>query len=121
MIQLTRMGPVFSDRVDNLKTARANFQRQHYVILPLFIDASLLQLISRRLEQAEYQLQVYEGIGQDLHPNDALTTSLLNFLCNNCRLFETVEAITGCGRVGCFVGKVYRMIPGEDHYDSWHT
>jgi len=45
---------------------------------------------------------------------------ILHFLTNDPKLFWMIEQITRCGRVGCFEGRVYRMIPGCDHYDSWH-
>jgi hypothetical protein len=33
---------------------------------------------------------------------------------------EFIEALTGCGHLGSFLGKVYRIEPGQNHYDSWH-
>ncbi len=46
---------------------------------------------------------------------------LLHFLMHDPRLFEIIRRITGCGRIGCFVGRVYRFVPGARHYDSWHS
>ena len=36
-------------------------------------------------------------------------------------MFQMVQQVTGCGPIGCFTGRVYRMLPGPGHYDSWHT
>ena len=47
-------------------------------------------------------------------------TDLLIFLANDRALFQFVELITGCGRIGSYDGRVYRMLPGHEHYDSWH-
>ena len=33
---------------------------------------------------------------------------------------KTVERITQCGSISVFDGRIYRMAPGTDHYDSWH-
>jgi 2-oxoglutarate-Fe(II)-dependent oxygenase superfamily protein len=46
--------------------------------------------------------------------------ALLLFLCNDVALFELVRAITGCDRIGAFVGRVYRMLPGAEHEGTWH-
>jgi len=119
MITLSKTGTVVSPAAD-VDVLRTRFESQHYLILPNLLESSLLDLVSRRLQSAPFQLRVYEGIGQDLCPEDVQTTSLLNFLCNNQRLLETVAAITGCGRLGSFRGKIYRMNPGADHFDSWH-
>ena len=48
------------------------------------------------------------------------THGLVHFLLNNPALFEILQNITGCGRIGRFYGRVYRMVPVADHYDSWH-
>jgi hypothetical protein len=120
IIQLTRSGTVFSGTWENVERLAAQFRKQNYVRLCQLLEPTLLHLVCHRLEQALFHLQVYEGLGKDLCPDDTLTTSLLNFLCNNRNLFEIVEAITGCGRLGCFVGKVYRMVPHQGHTDSWH-
>ena len=52
---------------------------------------------------------------------DNLTSHLLDFLSNDAKLFQIVQHITGCTAIGCFEGRVYRMIPGHGHYDSWHN
>ena len=50
--------------------------------------------------------------------NAALAWLLL--LVNDERMLEVVRLITGCGPIGHFDGRVYRMEPSTDHYDSWH-
>lgn len=120
LIQLTRSGTVFSGTRENVERLAAQFRTQHYVRLYQLLEPTLLDLVCRGLEQASFQLRVYEGLCKDLWPDDTRTTTFLNFLCNNQNLFEIVEAITGCGHLGCFVGKVYRMVPHQGHTDSWH-
>ncbi len=46
---------------------------------------------------------------------------MLLFLANHPQLFQLIRQITGCGAIGCFSGRVYRMVPGSQHYDSWHS
>ena len=48
-------------------------------------------------------------------------SKLLFFLFNDEKLFEFVQQVTGCEQIGCFSGRVYRVIPGRSHYHVWHT
>ena len=50
-----------------------------------------------------------------------IASRMLEFLTNDQKLFEIIQQITGCDRIGCFSGRMYRMMPGRDHYDSWHN
>jgi hypothetical protein len=40
---------------------------------------------------------------------------------NDEKLFQFIEDITGCDRINCFEGRVYRVNPNEGHHDSWHN
>ena len=40
---------------------------------------------------------------------------------NDSRLFSFVSEVTGCGAIGCFDGRVYRLDPAQGHGDSWHS
>jgi hypothetical protein len=50
-----------------------------------------------------------------------LATTVLELVANDPKFFDVVSAITGCGSIGSFVGRIYRMVPGQGHYDSWHS
>jgi hypothetical protein len=39
---------------------------------------------------------------------------------NDEQLFRLLEEVTGCGRIRCFRGRVYRMLPGPEFYHGWH-
>lgn len=47
--------------------------------------------------------------------------NLLEFLANDPKLFRIIPQLTGCKRIGCFTGRVYRMSYGQGHYDDWHS
>jgi hypothetical protein len=47
--------------------------------------------------------------------------SLLNYLMNDPALFHLIQDLTGCPEIGCFTGRVYRLKPGGEFYDSWHS
>ena len=48
------------------------------------------------------------------------TLARLLLLVNDERMLDVVRSITGCGPIGHFDGRVYRLEPSSDHYDSWH-
>jgi hypothetical protein len=43
------------------------------------------------------------------------------FLINDEKLFQVIQDVTRCDRIRCFEGRVYRVNPGPEHYDSWHN
>ena len=121
MVQLTRSGPVISPAVRHLDRLRTQFDGEHCIRLPGFIDAELLRFIQKQIEHARFDICVHENIGAELTPAEDVTLSLLLFLSNDPKLFEVIRQVTRCGRIGCFTGRVYRMAPGAGHYDSWHS
>ena len=121
MIQLTRVGTTFSGSPEDLDGLRSEFGRQHWIRLSRLLEPELLQLILRRIEQADFLQRTHKGVGVEVCMADKITWGLLHFVSNDPKLFQIVGEITGCGRIGCFGGRVYRMIPGSGHYDSWHT
>jgi len=120
MIQLAKTKTLVSFTGENLQRLSARFNAEHHIILPQLVEPQLLDLISQRLKATTFRTRVYKGLGKDLCPDDIRIASSLNFLCNRRQVLDFIEALTGSGHLGCFVGKVYRMIPGQDHYDSWH-
>lgn len=121
MIQLTRSGTAFSGYQQDIERLRLEFDRQHWIRLSKLLEPELLQLILHRIEQADFLPRTHEGIGVELCMVDGITSALLHFLTNDPKLFKVIREITGCGRIGCFGGRVYRMIPDSGHYDSWHN
>ena len=120
MIQLTRTGTVFSGSPGDLEQLRLRFDRQHWIRLPQLLEPGLLQLILYRIERADFSPLVHSGIGTELCMRDQINHGLLNFLANDPKLYAIVQQITGCSHIGSFHGRVYRMIPGGGHCDSWH-
>jgi hypothetical protein len=121
VVQLTRSGQVVLPSKDDLDRLRTQFDGEHCVRLPGFLDTELLSFVQEQVERARFDVRVHPNISVELCLTDDVTLSLLYFLSNDPRLFHVVRQITGCGRIGCFLGRVYRMVPGAGHYDSWHT
>lgn len=73
------------------------------------------------LERGAFADYAHDGIGTELVAKPGLATGVLELLANDPELFAAVRALTGCGPIGCFHGRVYRMVPGSGHYDTWHS
>jgi hypothetical protein len=56
-----------------------------------------------------------------MRERDNIGFHLLHFLANDPKLFHLMQQITGCGRIGCFSGRVYRMVAGHDYNLAWHS
>jgi hypothetical protein len=54
-----------------------------------------------------------------MEPNGA--SALLLMLLNDPRLFQLVEAISGCEPIGSFRSRTYRMLPDAGHFSPWHN
>lgn len=121
MIQITKLGIMVSGAQENLSRLKTDFATKHYVHLPQLIEPGLLQLLSQRLNQAKFKRREHKGIGVELCLEDDRVEGLVAFLTNNSKLFEVVETVTGCAHIGCFNGRVYRIVENKGHYDSWHS
>lgn len=121
MVRLTRSGLVCSGGPEDLGRLRAQFAARHFVRLLQFIDRPLLLTLQARIAQAEFAPLAHEGVGHETCMAQNIAFSALHFLANDPRLFRFVRNTTGCGRIGCFVGRVYRMLPAAGHSEAWHT
>jgi len=124
MIQLTRTGIVTD--AEQLDTLRATFDRQHCALLPQFLAPDLLRFLQPYLAAAELSLLSHRTkAGQEIGTELAMRGTekaihVLLLLLNSSRLFRFVQGITGCPTIANFTGRIYRMLPGTEHYDSWH-
>jgi hypothetical protein len=42
-------------------------------------------------------------------------------LLNSPKLFRAIEQITGCERIACFSGRMYRRPASSTYFNRWHT
>jgi hypothetical protein len=78
-------------------------------------------LIQNQIEKAEFYERTQRGIGKELCPReDSVASSLLSFPFNNSNLFDVIQSITQCERIGSFSGRVYRLLSCSGLVDSWH-
>ncbi len=123
MIHLTKLGATFRGSENDLSRLSAEFDRQYCLRLPQFLSSDLLSSLQAQIEAAEFYERVHEHGGNppptDLCMKHNSTSGILYYLLNDPVLFDLIQRLTGCNRIGCFAGAVYRLVPGR-HYDSWH-
>ena len=120
MIQIKRTGVEVSATERDLEGLREEFGRRHCVLLKNFLEPELLADVRRRVDAGTFVPRTDEGIATELCLSDPVTSGLLNLLVNRRELFQVVQRVTGCGRVGSFQGRVYRFHARWGHQDSWH-
>lgn len=123
MIQITRVGVRTWGTEQSLEKLRREFDRRHTVRLPGILEPELLAVVLRGIDQAEFYERTHQAIGpnKELCLEKSPVVGLLHVLLNGEDLFRTIRRITGCGSIGCFDGRVYRVTPGCGHHDSWHS
>jgi len=124
MIQVTQTGLRVSDASTLVGRLRADFERRHFVRLRGFLPKPLLGVVRREVERGVFYERTHAGIDDNkelcLRANTT-AAGLLHMLLNGEELFDLVERITSCGPIGCFRGRVYRVVPGCGHHDAWHS
>lgn len=99
---------------------REQFRHRHCLQIPRLLDHPLADEIARLVEGSEFDRREHDGIGVEECMEVNATLAWLLLLVNDERMLEVVESITECGPIGHFDGRVYRLEPSADHYDSWH-
>jgi hypothetical protein len=120
ILQLRRHGLVASDSA-RLEQVRAMFDEHHCVRLPNLLEPDLARSVIAALDRGLFRDFTHDGIGTEECAIPGLGTGVLELLANDPEFFAAVRVLTGCGPIGLFHGRVYRMVPGEGHYDSWHS
>ena len=122
ILQINRFDTVLKASEEDLTRIQAEFNEKHCVIFPKLLAPDLLQSVLQGIDQAEFNLtENVNMIAKDIHiGQEDPTNYLMNFLMNNETLSNTVQRVTGCSQFGMYLGRIYRMMPTHDHYDSWH-
>jgi hypothetical protein len=120
MLQISRSGVVFSGSDADIARARADFEKQDWLRLPAFLNRELLEIAESQLGASQFEEKSASLYRELTVADNALPFALL-LLLNNPRLFKLIEEITGCVHIGCFRGRIYRIVPGANHHVEWHT
>jgi hypothetical protein len=105
MIQLTKAGLTGAPNFEELAH---QFARSHAFRLPLFLHPDLIAMISSRLEHCSWTTQADGTIAKD-------------FAANTAEFLELIRRITDQPEIKLFGGRIYRMAPAADHFDTWHA
>jgi hypothetical protein len=120
-VQLTRTGAILSASPDQIGALRDAFRARHCVKLRALLEPGLLHWTLSQLEAAHFRVMTHGNIGSELCMGKNVVSDMLHLLTNDSRFRHFIEEVTGCGHIGCFMGRVYRMTPGTGHTDSWHS
>ncbi len=122
-LRIDRSGATFSGSPRDLERLRIQFEEQQYVRFPGVFEPELLSSIQHMIEAGEFFDNVHEDLdsSRDLCLKENRASSLLFFMLNRQTVFEIIRAVTQCGRIGCFAGRVYRLVPGCGHAVDWHS
>jgi hypothetical protein len=121
LLRLTASGLKATPSADDWAAAREQFAARHWLKLPGFLDDTLRARVLDLIDRAAFYERVHPNIGTELCVEPGALTGTLAFLMNDPGLFERIRDLTGCDPVGCFDGRIYRLVPGAGHYDSWHS
>jgi hypothetical protein len=121
MIQITQRQTVVQGSNRELTAARKRFQCDGHMKLTGLLEPSLLAAVLNAIDRTNFDLRLHDGIGLEMCAPSGAVSGVLEFVLNDPDLFTAISQMTGCGPIGCFEGRVYRMVPGTEHYDSWHS
>lgn len=121
VIQLTRSMTLTTASSAEIEKLGESFDTHHFFRIPRLFESSLLDAILARIAETRFHDRVHDGVGKEQTFSGGGLDVGLNFLANDERLMDLVERVTGCGRIGSFRGRVFRLAPGGDYYDSWHA
>ncbi len=104
-----------------VESLRQQYDTRHCIKLAGLLAPGTLDMVRQFLEDIPFVHRVHDRIGTEFCLPDSRAVRLLFFLANDPALFAVIRRLTGCPPIGCFTGRVYRMVPGAGDYDSWHS
>ena len=113
----------FSSFTADVKSLRAQFDQRHYLQFPQFLAPDTLEFVQSQIDGAEFYERVHDRIAsnKELCMTGNAGFGALLLLVNDDKLFELIQQVTGCARIRCFEGRVYRVSAGAGHHDAWHN
>ncbi|MEO8327641.1 MAG: 2OG-Fe(II) oxygenase [Nitrospirota bacterium] len=107
--------------VANIEELAKQFEQLHAIRLRRLLHPDLLELVSPRLEQCVWTTKDDGTIAREALPSDPTPASVLNFAANTSEFLDLIRRVTSRPEIRVFGGRVYRMEPDVDHFDSWHA
>ncbi|MEI6245256.1 MAG: 2OG-Fe(II) oxygenase [Acidobacteriota bacterium] len=119
-IQLSRRGLRADLQPGDFERLRDEWQQHQFMRLPQLFDAELVQFVQAQARAAEFAINDHTASGVELCMKADTLVGIVDFLMNAPELVRLAEAVTGCGHIGSFFGRIYRLIPGSDMGHDWH-
>lgn len=117
MIQLGEKGIHVSSDLGGM---REEFASGHVIRIPRLLSDEIVGRLQARLAAGRWVEKIHPGIKKELVLDDPKATHVLHFLTNNAEFLDAIRRITGYPDIANFRGRIYRMVPGLEHNDSWH-
>jgi hypothetical protein len=120
-MRMTPRGIVINADAATMRRLRAKFHRENYLRIAGFIEPDLLAEMRKSLRTARFEEREYGGVGSDMVAWNSSVAGAMHLLMNDPRLLKFVERVSGCGRIGSFTGRLYRMVEGRGLDFGWHS
>jgi hypothetical protein len=117
--RLTRLGFSCDASPAQLRSAREHFEQHDYVRMPGFIEPGFFRVIQRYLRGATFEERDWNS-GHDLTLINNPLHDVFHVLLNDPKLFRLLVRVTGCRPIGCFKGRLYRMVARKGLLFDWH-
>jgi Rps23 Pro-64 3,4-dihydroxylase Tpa1-like proline 4-hydroxylase len=104
-----------------INNLQRTFLRQSCVKIPRFLSPELLREVQNQLTEKDFYDRMDSHIAFESCMKKNPLFCFMHFLLNDETIFRWIESLTGCEKIQCFQGRLYRMVPGKDHYDTWHN
>jgi hypothetical protein len=101
---------------------QAEFAEFHTFQVREFLDPGFLAFVLERLRPQDFIPRPHGKIGNELAVDTQTNIGVhsLQLRMNDKHLAAFMEEITGIHPLKHFEGRVYRMMPGPEYFDSWH-
>jgi len=121
LARLTRLGISCDATPSQLRSARDHFAQHRYLRMSGFIEPGLLRVVQRYLAATAFEEREYAAIGRDLSlSKDHPLANVFFVLMNDPKLFRLIRRVTGCGPIGSFTGRFYKIVPRQGGAFTWH-
>lgn len=123
MIQITQTAVVAQPGA--FQDLRAQFDETGCASLPGLLSPAILKHVLKLIETGRFEVtnETHKGriFGTTFKmPSTEPTVTTLHFILNRLALFEMVERVVGCPRLGNFTCRIHRTVADTHQHIDWH-
>jgi hypothetical protein len=120
VFRLGPRGPEIRPGKSRVASLARAFRRDGHVRLPGLLSTDLIVSALARVRKTRFRASERSGVIDVEGSTEHSADYALNFLLQDEELFAFVSAVTGCGRVRAFSGRLIRSRGGTGHFLDWH-